>query len=410
MQAIRISVGDPAVLAAEAAAEHTQRGEQAHHDLLLMLEYLAGRSAEPQASEADIRTASELCAKPYAELGPRQGEVWVLVNRLAPLIAPASVEGLRNTRHGRAGVAGWPTLLSGVVITFILALLVQAYTLFGGQTLDRLNAKNAEAMTVFAQLNAMEEHLPALATQRLNGQLEIGSIKILSPYYNEDPVTKAPAKYIHLSEQLGSINSAKSQTFQGIYQWNAVWAWPIAKFFGKTEPGEYWDFQCDESVDCTNWQSRLKASSLSERLKLWETEAPFGHLQIKYGSEAHARSNLETLRGTLLPVLYGALGAWVWLLRQRYIQIRDRQLRAPVCGEYLQRVMLGAVFGAALGYVNLPSFLPDALANVSLIGLAFIIGYNVEVVFFVFDHLFRSFRDKREAAAQAAAQAARGGS
>lgn len=365
---------------AEAYAERT---EQAQKDLLLILEYLAERThltGIQQATDEEIEEAARLCATPYRSLEEAQkGEIWVLMNRLSSLIAPATVEGLRATRRGSSSLAGWPTLLIGVICTFVLALALQMYTLFGGQTLVRLNELNAEQGEVNTKININEEHKPEL--------YEFG-LKLMDPKFVSSEWQKSTPEYAHLRRRWDAINVEQREVFRNIYQWNAAWGVPLAYLKGQ-HPGDYWGFECkdDNSKECKSFEE-------AKSTRNWK-EAPFGDIQIRYGSEAFARANLETLRGLVLPVLYGALGAWVWLLRRRYRQVIERSLRSPVWGEYLQRVLLGAVFGAALGYLlTLPSFLPDWVANISLIGLAFIVGYNVEVVFWAFDQMLSTLREK----------------
>src|SRR5512144_2112625 len=144
------------------AKAYVERTEQAQKDLLLILEYLAERAeraADDESIDEDFQRASRLCAIPYSSLEEAQkGEIWVLMNRLSGMIAPATVEGLRATRRGYAGWSGWPTLLAGVIGTFLIAVLLQTYTLFGTQTLDRLSTINAEAIEVSDQINTIEQH------------------------------------------------------------------------------------------------------------------------------------------------------------------------------------------------------------------------------------------------------------
>jgi len=263
------------------------------------------------------------------------------------------------------------------------------YTLFGTQTMAGMDKMDAQAEAVYAEINAIEQHKPEL--------YEI--LQVLKQNRESQPALSDSTvlSYKQSLDRLHAIDAGRGQLYSDMYQWNAPWFHFVAWLEGR-HPGDYWQVSCypGEEEPCLTWTKTFKGTLATggDTSDLWKS-APLGNIQITYGSPHFARSTLEWLRGSILPVLYGALGALVWLLRERYRQVRDRRLRAPVWGEYLQRVLLGAVFGAALGYLNLPSFLPDALANVSLIGLAFIIGYNVEVVFWLFDGMFKAMREKR---------------
>jgi hypothetical protein len=383
------------------AEAYAKRSEQAQRDLLLILEYLAERTTGEEANNDDIREAARLCAIPYGSLEEAQkGEIWVLMNRLTRLIAPATVEGLRGTRRA----FGWPTLFSGVVLTFLAALGLQVYVALGSQALGKLDNLNAEADKVYSAMNTMEEHRYAFTKATdFSGKTD--------PSGEETALGSWPPSYKQLNGQLQSINGFKGIVFRDIYEWNGMWARPLAWLYGRN-PGDFWGFECKgdpDSEPCKSFRDRITNliklptnSSSNEEPTVFSKEklnkewdrAPFGDIQIRYGTEAVARSNLETLRNLVLPVLYGALGAWVWLLRQRYHEVLERRIRTPVWGEYMQRVLLGAVFGAAIGYLNVKSFLPETLANVSLIGLAFVVGYNVEVVFWLFDQMLSAMRER----------------
>jgi hypothetical protein len=383
------------------AEVYAERSEQAQRDLLLILEYLAERTTGEEANNVDIREAARLCAIPYGSLEEAQkGEIWVLMSRLTRLIAPATVEGLRGTRRG----SGWPTLFSGVVITFLVALSLQVYVALGSQALGRLDNASAELAKVYTAMNAMEQDRYAFS-KKTESREETESSKKTNPSSEETESSKKtwPPSYNQLQGQLDSIKGAMGVVFRDIYDWNGMWARPLARLYGQN-PGDFWGFECkeSESEECKSFRQRITKLTdaptnfyKKEDLNREWDRAPFGLIQIRYSTETVARSNLETLRNLVLPVLYGALGAWVWLLRQRYLQVLDRRIRTPVWGEYMQRVLLGAVFGAAVGYLEIRSFLPESLANVSLIGLAFVVGYNVEVVFWLFDQMFSAMRERR---------------
>lgn len=404
----------PSPEAGSFAEPYRTQSEQAQKDLMLILEYLTEqteRTADEDAIENDtIRDAARICATPFDKLDERQvGEIWVLMRELSYRIAPATVEGLRRTMG--PDVKRWDGFKVPIATAIILlagTLIVQAYTLFGAQTLRQINEKSAEVNEVYRQINTLEQHRPELVTV----PLEIA----LKKFDKEGPANSAllnstALKRLHLSNRVNAINSSISSLYDDMYAWNGALGRPLARYILGQEPGEFWRFDCDppDEEPCHSWLAKWRDSRkliVDETLtwttvasakpgtpnspdleKLWEV-APYGHIHIKYGSEVWAQSVLETLRGVILPVLYGMLGACVWLLRDRYGQLRLRRWRSPGGGEYIQRVFLGGVLGAALGYLNPSSFLPETLANISLTGLAFIIGYNIEVIFSMLNKIF----------------------
>ena len=406
------------------------RSEQAQKDLMLILEYLAERtkrSGKADVADEDVQRAAQLCATPFGSLKEQQrGEIWVLMNRFSALIAPATVEGLRRARSPDVSRwSGFRALIFGVCLLLPATLMVQAYTILGTRTLDRLNEKTAELNETYDLINALKEHRPEL----VNVSISLG----LTKYYSEKTgswadLDAAALKHQHLKLRIEAIRRSIETLYKDMYSWNAVWAAPFTHSLGQ-EPGEFWGFDCQPSEEdpCLAWlthrtnklkgynngyaieapdentsegdiqeiaaNSKLPKSNSVDH-EIWAA-APRGHIQIKYGSEVFAQSNLEMLRGVWLPVLYGALGSCVWLLRERYRQLRVLRWRSPGGGEYMQRVFLGAVLGAALGYLNVSSFLPDTAANISLTGLAFIIGYNVDAIFRRFDNMITTNRGQQ---------------
>ncbi len=428
--------GDPASVApseedGHAAGLYRTLSEQAQKDLMLILEYLtrqSERTANAAAVENDtIRDAARICATPFDELDDRQvGEIWVLLRELSCRIAPATVEGLRRTMG--PGVKPWDgfkVLIATAIILLVGTLSVQAYTTFGARTLHRMNEKIAEVNEVWGQINDLEALLTApLEVGRKLGKDGPADLALFNP---------TTLKRRHLLDRADAISGTMNTLYQDMYAWNGALGWPLTRYVLGQEPGEYWGFKCDpeDKEPCKSWLAKWQDSrkqivdksltwipvtsakpgltyipdvphipqipdipTSADLVKLWEV-APLGHIHIKYGSEVWAQSVLETLRGVILPVLYGMLGACVWLLRDRYGQLRLRRWRSPGGGEYMQRVFLGGVLGAALGYLNPSSFLPQTLANISLTGVAFIIGYNIEFIFSMFDKIFGKKHDAR---------------
>jgi len=87
------------------------------------------------------------------------------------------------------------------------------------------------------------------------------------------------------------------------------------------------------------------------------------------------------------PVLYGGLGACVYLLRSLHKHIYERTFDRRYKPEYVNRVVLGMVSGGVVTLLvkeigNIPE-----LAGISAAALAFIIGYNTDLLFSLIERI-----------------------
>jgi hypothetical protein len=283
--------------------------------------------------------------------------VWSTFDALSHRIAPATVEGLREYENHRALPWQFRWFLGALLIATIL---IQIHTLFGVQTLNAIDARSKEQAVVYEQINRMHEASPELIGVKLEAG---GSVQ-------EVDRTRNPI-YTHLRDKSAAINKEKRNHYDALYQWNAAWAWPIAKLSGQ-EPTTFW-CQCDDKP-CT--------------------DACKGDRQVLYGSESIARALVLDLQILVLPVLYSALGAGVWIVRNHLAQVAERRQRAAQPGEIGQRILLAAVLGGLVGALYMSDEIKSQLGSLPLLGLAFIVGYNVEMVFSMLDRLIASIRHK----------------
>ncbi len=111
---------------------------------------------------------------------------------------------------------------------------------------------------------------------------------------------------------------------------------------------------------------------------------------------------LDVLRGYLLPVLMGLLGSMTYVLRHYLRCLGERLLTPRDLREYIVRLVLGTVFGVAIGFFTSASGAPSEQGLVIPVGslgvpaLAFLAGYGVEVVFRMLDGLAEQFSPKRK--------------
>lgn len=117
--------------------------------------------------------------------------------------------------------------------------------------------------------------------------------------------------------------------------------------------------------------------------------------------EQYAATTVGVAGNFVLPVLYGALGSFGFVLRRLNRQLADYRLMPRDLRANQIRVMLGIVTGACIGlFVNAPTSTATltgfggAVVTLSASGVAFLAGYGVEGVFKMLDafinHVFRS--------------------
>jgi hypothetical protein len=133
-----------------------------------------------------------------------------------------------------------------------------------------------------------------------------------------------------------------------------------------------------------------------------------------------ARAILDALSIYFLPLLYGTLGASVYVLRRVAFQL-ERFTFAPISWFGLTiRLSLGAVFGVTVGLLFGPQFRGSDGSFLSAFAIAFLAGYGVEAVFSVMDRWLYRLREEApegetaktrdDGGASQAAEASRSGS
>jgi hypothetical protein len=110
---------------------------------------------------------------------------------------------------------------------------------------------------------------------------------------------------------------------------------------------------------------------------------------LEQASEHIIRAHVETIVRIWLPALYGALGACLWVIRERYAQIREVRVSRTRVVSRTSRLMLGAGMGSVVHMFQ--PLVPQGYEAVSLPAIAFVVGYNVEFVFALADEFIKRF-------------------
>jgi hypothetical protein len=100
---------------------------------------------------------------------------------------------------------------------------------------------------------------------------------------------------------------------------------------------------------------------------------------------------LESLSKYLLPLLYGLLGACVYVLRTLSQEIKNLVYSVESDIRFQLRIYLGALAGLAIGWLITEQSAPGVLQTVTPIALAFLAGYSVELLFSAMDNIIDAF-------------------
>lgn len=102
------------------------------------------------------------------------------------------------------------------------------------------------------------------------------------------------------------------------------------------------------------------------------------------------RSPIEIMQIYLLPLLYGMVGAFAYVLRKFTSNLRVENYQHDSKVSYLLRVFLGAIAGLTIRMFFFPSGEETGLAIYSPLALSFLAGYGVELLFSTMDRLIAS--------------------
>lgn len=111
-----------------------------------------------------------------------------------------------------------------------------------------------------------------------------------------------------------------------------------------------------------------------------------------------AQSVLQILQNYILPLMYGLLGAFIFVLRSLLQQVRTLTYTASREVGYRLRLTLGCLAGMITGWLLKPEMGDMALSPMAL---AFIAGYSIEVLFTLLDRLIDGIRRQPDSAPEA---------
>ncbi|MBV8635772.1 MAG: hypothetical protein JO002_14855 [Burkholderiaceae bacterium] len=112
---------------------------------------------------------------------------------------------------------------------------------------------------------------------------------------------------------------------------------------------------------------------------------------LNISRESSAKVVLSILQRYLLPLLYGLLGASVYILRTLSAQIRARTYSEAANIDFRIRLYLGTLGGMVSAWLISPEVAGGLVKTLSPFAIAFLSGYSVELLFAVMDRIISAF-------------------
>jgi hypothetical protein len=139
-------------------------------------------------------------------------------------------------------------------------------------------------------------------------------------------------------------------------------------------------------------EKRIEANQREQvrlQRELDEEKMQYKSIIIKLPSEF----TLEVLQSYIIPMLCGFLGAAIYVLRSLTDEIENVTYTIGTDIKYELRLALGALGGLGIGWFLVPEKI-SGLQAVTPLALAFLVGYNIELLFSIMDGFIESVSKK----------------
>jgi len=274
-------------------------------------------------------------------------------DKLAKTVYPVTIESINAVIPTQSSKSSTPTKAASAVawyrrytlLALLLLLLTQTYYLFGTEL-------NGNLHRIFNQ------------RETIQNKINMG-IK---------PVTEKEI----LSTELSRLNQQLDANYKLLMIWNHVWS--FGGNFSNSMP-QYFQTEYEIKKRAIQRDSVINQSQL-DNLELGRSlhQARI----VFFENVLSADSVLKVLQGYILPLMYGLLGAFIFVLRSLLKEIKSITYTFSCEIRYRLRLTLGALGGMIVGWFLKPEE-ATALASLSPMALAFLMGYNVDVLFSIMD-------------------------
>lgn len=338
--------------------------EQCIRDGQRLLTYIS-RNGSSQLDPA--LTESIIDAKRYLVIGQwtvaQEQQYLVNYDRLAKSVFPVTVESINaiipdkiskkpEVTRAQSAVAWYRRY---TLVALVMMLLAQLYWLMG---------------------NELRTNLDKVFTEREQTQEQIFKM------------AKDKDRQAELIKTLTIQNQEFDANYSLLKTWNLVWM-VGSGFEAKLPP--YFQAQYDHQKQRLNNSDESQAQK-DEGIGELDLKRKLHEVRVAYFENLLAADFvLNSFQGYILPLLYGLLGAFIYVLRSLMGEIKALTYSYDSEIRYRLRLTLGALGGMIIGWFLKPDD-AGAVASLSPMALAFLMGYNVDLLFTLMDKLIDNMK------------------
>lgn len=348
---------------------------EAVREAQLLLHFASSRGIRIEESivKNTVEAADLYVAKVRSIKATRQieQEFWMSYRELASAVKPVSVESIKATRDIVPRSRNWFWFLIGdrslsqltvvkytflAVLTLLFVIAIQMYWMVG--------------ISITSEAVSLAGEIRELAEQKQARETEVGEENLVTDVlYNS-----IDSDIIQHQEWLAA-------THENLRSWNRLWQKFSASFF-KLFPSSI------DTVEESNGNP------------LNDPEVTTGNVRKERIAITSAGFVLRSLSTYVVPLLYGLLGAFAYVLRELAREVRTVVFSETSSIGYHLRLCLGLLAGIAVGFLVSPEADEGAIQETQRImslttlgpsALAFVAGYGVELVFAALDRIVSAF-------------------
>jgi hypothetical protein len=353
-------------------------------DARLLIAYSAERDIDVEVETVKTILDTERAVAERSLDADEEVAFWGAFRALAGSVRPATVASIQESRQQPESRPSWLTKrtsrryrwgilagLTAMLLVHIFFVVVNGYVTELDRIRNEFNRVSGEATPAMIALEAERIRQEEAAERQ-------GSRDVEQPSTDEPQIpTDEVARYVELERQIEMYNLQKCG-FQDQWDSNIQLLRPWVRL----GEGNFLDWLVPSNYEATESRAPCQIRDLRQIGTVGD--------QLLIGS---ARSQITTVAQFFLPLLYGWVGALAYILRTLASELRAATFSKTSSTEYTLRWPLGMLAGVAIGLLLQPQTL-TGLAALTPLGVAFIAGYSVELLFTFLDRLVRAFSER----------------